>query len=121
MTRRVVITGASAISPIGRTRAQILSHLTEGISGVKPLRNDGLLTEHIHSGVFGTVDYPIEYDFTRSQKKTMGPVSYYACQVAKEVLSQSGLDEEFITSGRLGVAFGSTHGTAQHLQILFRY
>lgn len=41
----------------------------------------------------------------------MGPVAYYARQVAKDVLEQSGLDEEFITSGRLGVAFGSIHGS----------
>jgi 3-oxoacyl-[acyl-carrier-protein] synthase II len=41
----------------------------------------------------------------------MGPVAYYACQVAKEVLEASGLDDDFITSGRLGVAFGSTHGS----------
>ena len=41
----------------------------------------------------------------------MGPVAFYACQVAKEALAASGLDPEFITSGRLGVAFGSTHGS----------
>jgi 3-oxoacyl-[acyl-carrier-protein] synthase II len=109
--RRVVVTACSAITPIGRTRKEILRHLVEGISGVKKLRDDGLLTTHIHSGVFGTVDYPIDYDFKRSHSKTMGPVSYYACQVAKEVLQDSGLDPAFITSGRLGVAFGSTHGS----------
>jgi 3-oxoacyl-[acyl-carrier-protein] synthase II len=109
--RRVVITGRGAITPIGRTRDDILHHLTEGISGVRKLRSDGLLTDHIHSGVYGTVDYPIEYDFKRSHSKTMGPVSYYACQVAKEALESSGVDAKFITSGRLGVAFGSTHGS----------
>ena len=41
----------------------------------------------------------------------MGPVSFYACQVAKEVIEKSGLDTDFITSGRMGVAFGSTHGS----------
>jgi 3-oxoacyl-[acyl-carrier-protein] synthase II len=111
MPRRVVITGSGAITPIGRTRQEILRHLVGGISGVKKLRDDGLLTEHIHSGVYGTVDYPIEYDFKRSHSKTMGPVSFYACQVAKEALAASGLDEAFVTSGRLGVAFGSTHGS----------
>jgi len=111
MTRRVVITACSAITPIGRTRQEIVRHLTEGISGVRSLRDDGLLTAHIHSRVFGTVDYPIEYDFKRSHRKTMGPVSYYACQVAKEALEKSDLKPEFIASGRLGVAFGSTHGS----------
>ncbi|MGB5233000.1 MAG: beta-ketoacyl synthase N-terminal-like domain-containing protein [Desulfoprunum sp.] len=111
MKRRVVITACSAISPIGYGKKAITDGLQHGRSGVRPLRDDGLLTNHIHSRVFGTVDYPINYQFTRSQRKTMGPVAYYACQVAGDVLAASGLSEEFITSGRLGVAFGSTHGS----------
>jgi 3-oxoacyl-[acyl-carrier-protein] synthase II len=111
MARRVVITGCGAITPIGRARSEISQSLTAGVSGVKKLRDDRFLAEFIHSGVYGTVDYPIEYDFKRSHSKTMGPVSYYACQVAKEALEASGLEESFITSGRLGVAFGSTHGS----------
>ena len=111
MNRRVVITACSAITPIGHVKDEIVRHLVQGISGVKKLRKDDLLSDHIHSGVFGTVDYPLEYDFKRQYRKTMGPVSYYACQVAKEVLEASGLTTPFITSGRLGVAFGSTHGS----------
>jgi 3-oxoacyl-[acyl-carrier-protein] synthase II len=111
MKRRVVITACSAITPIGHGKAEIIRHLAEGVSGVKKLKTDDLLSKHIHSGVFGTVDYAIDYDFKRQHRKTMGPVSYYACQVAKEVLENSGLDNEFITSGKLGVAFGSTHGS----------
>ncbi len=111
MERRVVITACSAITPIGHSKKEIVNSLVKGISGVKPLRQDDLLAKYIHSGVFGTVDYPLEYDFKRQYRKTMGPVAYYACQVAKEVLEASGLDNEFITSGRLGVAFGSTHGS----------
>ncbi|MFZ5569443.1 MAG: beta-ketoacyl-[acyl-carrier-protein] synthase family protein [Thermodesulfobacteriota bacterium] len=111
MDRRVVITACSAITPIGDTPKEICRHLLEGISGVKPLRDDGLLSQYIQSGVFGTVDYPIAYDFKRQYSKTMGPVAYYACQVAKDALAQSGLEPTFIGSGRLGVAFGSTHGS----------
>ncbi len=111
MKRRVVVTACSAITPIGYGKDDIIAALKLGKSGVKPLRDDGLLTGHIHSRVFGTVDYPIEYGFKRQYTKTMGPVAFYACRVAKDVLEQSGLDQEFITSGRLGVAFGSTHGS----------
>lgn len=111
MKRRVVITACSAITPIGYAKNDIINSLRAGISGVKPLRDDGLLTEHVHSRVFGTVDYPIDYGFPRQYRKTMGPVAFYACQVAKDVLKQSGVSEEFITSGRMGVAFGSTHGS----------
>lgn len=111
MKRRVVITAASAITPIGYDKETIIQNLRQGNSGVAPLRDDGLLTNHIHSRVFGTVDYPIEYGFKRQHTKTMGPVAFYACKVAQDVLEQSGLSRECITSGRLGVAFGSTHGS----------
>ena len=109
--RRVVITACSAITPIGHTRPEIVESLRKGVSGVKPLREDHLLSKFIHSQVFGTVDYPVDFDFRRTYRKTMGPVAYYACQVAKEVFAQAGLPPEFVTSGRLGVAFGSTHGS----------
>ncbi|MCP4683434.1 MAG: 3-oxoacyl-ACP synthase [Desulfobacterales bacterium] len=111
MERRVVITGCSAITPIGHTKEEIVKSLVQGISGVKKLRDDGLLSEYIHSGVFGTVDYPLEFDFKRQYRKTMGPVSFYACRVAKDIFEKAGLDQNFISSGRLGVAFGSTHGS----------
>jgi 3-oxoacyl-[acyl-carrier-protein] synthase II len=111
MERRVVITACSAITPIGHGREPIVESLLKGVSGVKPLREDELIGRFIHSKVYGTVDYPIGYDFKRQFRKTMAPCSYYACQVAKEVLEQSGLTEEFITSGKLGVAFGSIHGS----------
>ena len=50
----------------------------------------------------------------------MGPVAYYACQVAKEALAAPGSSDEFITSGRLGVAFGSTHGSPTVQRQIYR-
>lgn len=120
MERRVVITGAAAITPIGRTCETITHSLNNGISGVCKIKDDGLLTQHMHSGVFGTVSYPIEYDFKRRDRKTMGPVSYYACEVAREALQQSGLTDDFIRSGRLGVAFSSTHGSPTIQRDIYR-
>jgi 3-oxoacyl-[acyl-carrier-protein] synthase II len=120
MERRVVITAGSAITPIGHGKDEIIQSLINGVSGVKTLRKDDLLENYIHSKVFGTVDYPIEYDFKRSDRKTMGPVAYYACQVVKEVLEQAGLDNGFISSGRLGVAFGSTHGSPTVQRDIYR-
>ena len=45
MKRRVVITACSAISPIGYDKNEIIESLTQGRSGVSPLRDDGLLTK----------------------------------------------------------------------------
>jgi len=120
MERRVVITGGAAITPIGSTRKAIVRSLTRGISGVCRMKDDELLVQHIHCKVFGTVSDPPVFDFARRDRKTMGPVAYYACQVSKETLAQSGLSDEFIRSGRLGVAFGSTHGSPTVQRDIYR-
>ncbi len=120
MERRVVITGSSAITPIGHGKDQIVESLLKGVSGIKPLREDALISRFIHSRVYGTVDYPINYEFKRQHRKSMGPVAYYACQVAKEVLEQTGLPEDFITSGKMGVAFGSIHGSPSVQRDIYR-
>jgi len=111
MERRVVITAASAITPIGHTKDELIDSLINGKSGVKKIKEDDLLTDRVESKVFGTVSYPIDFDFKRKYRKTMGPVAYYACQVVKEALESAGLEQDFISSGRMGVAFGSTHGS----------
>ncbi len=111
MNRRVVITGYGAITPIGQTDDEIIHHLTQGISGVKKLKDDGFLSGFIHSGVYGGIDYPKEYKFERNHRKTMGPVAFIACEAARRAIGQSGLETGFLTSGRVGVAFGSIHGS----------
>jgi 3-oxoacyl-[acyl-carrier-protein] synthase II len=111
MERRVVITAESAITPVGHGKKNIMDNLLAGRSGVRPLREDQFLASYIHSKVFGTIDYEVDYDFPRKFRKTLAPVSFYACQAAKEVLDASGLGEDFLASGRMGVAFGSIHGS----------
>ncbi len=111
MDRRVVITAASAITPVGNSKEKIVDSLTKGVSGIRPLRDDDLFADYLHCRVYGTIEDPVEYGFDRKFRKTMGPVSFYACKVVKELLAWSGLDPDFISSGRLGVAFGSTHGS----------
>ena len=72
MNRRVVVTGYGVISPIGESEDEIIRHLTQGISGVKKLENDGFLSGFIQSGVYGRIDYPKAYTFERNHRKTMG-------------------------------------------------
>ena len=112
MERRVVITAEAAITPIGHGKKDIFNNLVNGVSGIKKIKNqDDLLSKYLHSKVFGTIDYEIAYDFSRKFTKTLGPVAYYSCQVAKEVIEQAGLNQDTLSSGRVGVAFGSIHGS----------
>jgi 3-oxoacyl-[acyl-carrier-protein] synthase II len=112
MERRVVITAEAAITPIGHGKKDIFNNLVKGVSGIRRIKDqDDLLSKYLHSKVFGIVDYEITYEFSRKFSKTLGPVAYYACQVAKEVIEQAGLSQEMLSSGRIGVAFGSIHGS----------
>ena len=86
MERRVVITGCSAITPIGCCKEDILKSLTSGTSGVGRIRDDELLVEQLNTSVFGTVDEDLAYDFPRKYRKTMGPVSFAACRVVDDVV-----------------------------------
>jgi len=68
---------SSAITPIGHGKDQIVKSLLNGISGIKPLR-EGRISQPLYSfQSLWTVDYPIDYDFKRNHRKTMGPVAYY--------------------------------------------
>lgn len=121
MNRRVVITAESAITPIGYGKKAIFDNLVNGISGVSSLtKKDDLLSDYLHSQVFGAVNYEIPYNFPRKYTKTLGPVSYYACQVAKDVIEQSGMNSAMLSSGRVGVAYGSTHGSPTVQREIYR-
>ncbi len=120
MERRVVITGCSGITPIGCSKADILKHLESGTSGVGRIRDDELLVEQLNTSVFGTVDEELAYDFPRKYRKTMGPVSLAACRVVDDVIKQSGLDRTFLSSGRVGVSFGSSHGSTVVLKKVYQ-
>ena len=120
MERRVVITAASAITPIGHGKKDIVDSLLQGRSGVIPLRDDHLLSGYIDCKVYGTINYPMDFDFERKYRKTMGPVSYYACQVVKEVLESSGLEKAFHLFRepwcRIRVHTRKSHGSTGNIQ-----
>ncbi len=65
MERRVVITAAAAITPIGDTEETIFDNLVNGVSGVKTLDENDELADYLTSKVFGTVDYEIDFNFER--------------------------------------------------------
>ena len=112
MERRVVITAEAAITPIGHGKKDIFNNLVNGVSGIKRIEEkEDFLSKYLHSKVYGLIDYEIPYEFSRKFAKTLAPVSYYACQVAKEAIEQAGFDKEYLSSGKVGVAFGSIHGS----------
>lgn len=115
MSRRVVVTGMGAITPIGLNVADFWSGVKEGKIGF------GEITR------FDTTDYKCklaaevkgfdakEFMDFRSAKR-MEPFSQYAVAATKEAIEDAGLDMEKEDPYRVGCAIGSGIGSLQAME-----
>ncbi|PKM54432.1 beta-ketoacyl-acyl carrier protein synthase II (involved in pimelate synthesis) [Petrocella atlantisensis] len=110
MSRRVVVTGIGAITPIGNNVDQFWSALKEGVSGVD------MITQ------FDASDYPVKIaaelkdynpkDFLdRKDAKRMERFSQFAVIAAGEALAMSGLEVTEENCDRIGTFIGSGMGS----------
>lgn len=113
MTRRVVVTGASGLSPIGNDWKTVVAALRAGRSGIVAMpewsKYEGLATQL--GGQVPTFTLPEH--FTRKRTRSMGRVSLMAVLSAERALAQAGVerDDPILTSGKVGVAYGSSTGS----------
>ncbi|MCU0676997.1 MAG: beta-ketoacyl-ACP synthase, partial [Myxococcota bacterium] len=107
--RRVAITGIGVATPIGDDLATASEALREGRHGIA--RCDAWAA---HPEMLTRLGAPVHTDVTRWSRKvtrTMGRVALLALHATEQALAQAGLREEELTSGRAGLAYGSTHGS----------
>lgn len=113
MTRRVVVTGAGVISPIGNDVQTFWNNLLEGVCGIDEISS--ISTEDLPVKIAGEVKdfdpskYEIEAPFARKQDK----FTLYAVAAAWQAMKESGLDSKEggnIDPFRLGVYVGSGIG-----------
>lgn len=110
--KRVVITGAAGVSPIGLNWEQMREALQNHRSGIVRMADwaeyDGLNTQ-LGGPVPG---FEVPAHFNRKVTRTMGRVSKMAVTVTEQALAQAGLlDDPTIQDGRMGVAYGSSTGS----------
>lgn len=122
--RRVVVTGYGLTSPLGNGRSEVLASLRQGRSGIRVMDEwpevAGMRTR-LAGPVFG-----LERSmYKRKEVRTVGRVgllSFYATDQALEDANLKG--SKLLQAGRLGVAYGSTHGSSSELEgfcdLLFR-
>ncbi len=110
MTKRVVITGMGAVTPLGKNVSETWKALLDGKSGVGPITlfNAGSFPTKIAGEVK-------EARFAHWQKKgaeyaLLGRNSLFALEAADEALRQAGLLESSFDRTRLGVYFGAGDG-----------
>lgn len=111
--KRVVITGMGLISALGNdldsayNRLHTYKNAVEEKPELKEIRG---LNAHIVAPV---KDFAIPEHYTRKVLRTMGPVSIMAVRASEMALMDAGLlNDEVIQSGRTGVAYGSSFGSA---------
>ncbi|MDA1075918.1 MAG: beta-ketoacyl-ACP synthase [Proteobacteria bacterium] len=110
--RRVVITGMAGLSPIGCDWPSVAASLKAGCSGIRYIEEwdvfDGLLTRL--GGPIPGFEKPAHY--TRKEVRSMGRVALMATRASELALIDAGLlDDPFLSSGEVGVAYGSSTGS----------
>jgi 3-oxoacyl-[acyl-carrier-protein] synthase II len=108
-TRRVVITGLGAITPIGNNYQTFFDNLVKGKTGVGPITKFD--PTHFKTKFACEVkDFdPLAY-FDNKEARKLDLYSQYALATAAEALQVSGLDLEKVDKDRFGVIWGSGNG-----------
>ena len=116
--KRVVITGVGAISPLGDSATSLVEGMEQGRKAVCYMPE----WEAYH-GLRSLVGAPAkivdEKSIPRQNRRSMGRMSIFAVQAARQALEDSGVSQELLSSGRLGCVVGSTMGSAQSLNETF--
>jgi 3-oxoacyl-[acyl-carrier-protein] synthase II len=108
-TRRVVITGAGAITPLGNNVNDFWSNLVAGQSGAAPIT-------HFDASKFKTrfacevKGYDPRNHFDVKEIRKMDTFTQYAMVAATEAVEDSGLNLDKINKHRVGVIWGSGNG-----------
>ncbi len=112
---RVVVTGIGFRSPIGHTMNELKKSLIEGKSGVRYIP-EWEKVGHMRTRLSGVCDGIDEKVIPRPVRRSMGRLSILAALSVMDAVKDSGLDDDFIGSGKCGVSYGSTEGSSQAME-----
>ncbi len=116
---RVVVTGIGLCSPIGNSLEAVTAALRGSQHGIQIMTEwEGVdqLATRLGAPVHGVE----RSDFPRKKIRTMGRVALLAAWASDRAIAESGLDEVALSSGRVGLAYGSTHGSTSELEVFAR-
>lgn len=112
---RVVVTGMGLVSPLGGDVPGVFDALLRGESGVRRVHAfDDIedLGTRIAAPVAGFEPARVP----RKHRRSMSRMATYAAAAAIDAIAMSGLDEDFLRSGRVAVCAGSTTGSPDAMQ-----
>lgn len=105
-TRRVVVTGIGAITPLGHHPDQLFQNLMTGKSGVRYLKTE--FAEALDCKLAAYIDDfdPLTY-FTKNQAATMDRTTQFAVAASRNAIDDAKLKLEIENCERIGVYIGS--------------
>jgi len=110
--RRVVVTGVGIVSSIGTNKAEVLSSLREGRSGIE--FSEEYRTLGFRSQVYGPVRVKREELIDRKLLRFMGDAAAFNYLAMVEAVADSGLPESEVSNERTGLIVGSGGGSPQN-------
>ncbi|MDR1857122.1 MAG: beta-ketoacyl-[acyl-carrier-protein] synthase family protein [Desulfovibrio sp.] len=118
MREQVVVTGMGAVSPYGYGVPALETGLWQGICSLQRLADNGRV-KGLKVRTAGTVpSKDLRGEISRDLRRTMSPMSQYACLAAREAIAMGGLEGDALR--RTGVSIGSTLGSPAALEDFFR-
>ena len=108
-SRRVVVTGMGALTPIGKNIDEFWNGLMEGKSGaslITKFDTEGFTTKFACQ----VLDFNVDDYLDKKESKRMDPYTHFAIAASKMALDDSKLDLEKVDRERFGVIFGSGIG-----------
>ncbi len=115
MSRRVVITGMGAVTPIGNNVEDFWANIKKGTVGIGPITKFDTSDYKAHLAAEVKDFDPLQYMDKKSARR-MEDFSLYAVVAAKEAMEDAGLDMEKEDSFRVGCAVGCGIGSLQCVQ-----
>lgn len=116
--RRVAITGLGVINPLGNNVETFISGLERGVSAVTVMPE-----WQSYKGLRCLVGAPVQMQdeklIPRQNRRSMGRLSIFAVQATQQALSDAGIPQEELSSGKLGCIIGSTMGSAESINEAF--
>lgn len=108
-TKRVVVTGIGALTPLGNTKDEYWDSLAKGVSGAAPITRFD--TEKFRTKFACEVKGFNATDFLdRKEARKMDPNTQYGMVTGEEAILDSGLDLESVDKTKIGVIWGSGIG-----------
>ncbi len=116
--RRVVVTGAGLMCPIGNSLEECTQSLRSGKSGVRQMP-EWNVAKGLNTRVGATVNGFDEKSIPREYRRSMGRLALLAAAAANQATASAKLDKALLSSGRTGLSLGQTVGSPHATETYF--